>query len=53
MTVAKKTSHNDMTMEIEDILELFLIKLKELDQRLDKLERNSDGDYYSTCVGVS
>ncbi|MHA1166259.1 MAG: hypothetical protein ACTSP4_14375 [Candidatus Hodarchaeales archaeon] len=51
-----KKNHSSSTaseMEIEDVLELFLIKLQELDHRLDKLESHADYLGKPICAGVS
>ena len=54
MTDMKKTSPDDsQCMDIEEILELFLVKLKELDQRLDKLENHANVEYLPSCAEVS
>ncbi|MFW9996308.1 MAG: hypothetical protein ACFFD4_29975 [Candidatus Odinarchaeota archaeon] len=54
MTDMKKISPDDShCMDIEEILELFLVKLKELDQRLDKLEHHTNVEYLPSCAEVS
>ena len=54
MSVMKnQTSSAASELDIEDVLELFLIKLQELDQRLDKLESHADYLGKPICAGVS
>ena len=54
MISAKKHPSSEVTgIGIEEVLELFLIKLRELDERLDKLENRLDFHYQAIPISVS